>query len=112
MGALNSSGRNAEYDELWVQFRPRGSKDVFDAAEAAIEVADQVVEDAGWGDDVHTRGVSDSDAGPVVFLRRAGHEPGLLPGWRHSPTTWRALGRPARLPPRRWRASPAERAAM
>jgi hypothetical protein len=77
-GALNNAWRKAGYTELWVQFRPRGVKDVFDSVDEAIGVADQVVEDAGWGDDVHTSGgVSDSDAGPVVFLRRAGHEPGL-----------------------------------
>lgn len=77
-GALNKAWRKAEYEELWVQFRPRGSKDVLDAVEAAVQIADQVVEDAGWGEDVHTTGgVSDSDAGPVVLLRRAGHEPGL-----------------------------------
>jgi hypothetical protein len=77
-GALNKAWRKADYAELWLQFRPRGAKDVLDAVQAAVQVADQVVEDAGWGEDVHTTGgVSDSDAGPVVLLRRAGHEPGL-----------------------------------
>lgn len=76
--ALNRAWRNGEHEELWVQFRPRGADDVFEAVEEAIGVADQVVEDAGWGDDVHTSGgVSDSDGGPVVYLRRAGHEAGL-----------------------------------
>jgi len=76
--ALSRAWRKADYTELWLQFRPRGAKDVSDAVEAAVQVADQVVEDAGWGDDVHTTGgVSDSDAGPVVLLRRVGHEPGL-----------------------------------
>lgn len=73
MGALNKAWRKAEFEELWVQFRPRGSKDVLDAVAAAVRIADQVVEDAGWGEDVHTTGgVSDSDAGPVVLLRRTG----------------------------------------
>jgi hypothetical protein len=77
-GAVSRAWRKADYAELWLQFRPRGSKDALDAVEAAVVVADQVVEDAGWGEDVHTTGgVSDSDAGPVVLLRRAGHEPGL-----------------------------------
>jgi hypothetical protein len=60
-----------------VQFRPRGSKDVLDEVLDAARVANQVVEDAGWGADVHTGGISESDAGAVVLLRRAGHEPGL-----------------------------------
>lgn len=77
-GAVSRAWRKADYSELWVQFRPRGSKDVLDAVDAAVQVADQVVEDAGWGEDVHTTGgASDSDAGPVVLLRRAGHEQGL-----------------------------------
>ena len=77
-GAVSRAWRKADYTELWVQFRPRGAKDVLEAVEAAVQVADQVIEDAGWGEDVHTTGgASDSDAGPVVLLRRAGHEPGL-----------------------------------
>ena len=77
-GAVSRAWRKADYTELWVQFRPRGAGDVLEAVEAAIQVADQVIEDAGWGEDVHTTGgASDSDAGPVVLLRRAGHEPGL-----------------------------------
>jgi hypothetical protein len=62
-GALSKAWRKAEYEELWLQFRPRGSNDVFDAVEAAVRVANQAVEDAGWGDEVFTTGVSDSDAG-------------------------------------------------
>lgn len=76
-GSLSSAWRKVGYTELWVQFRPRSSKDVLGAVFDAVEVANQVVEDAGWGDDVHTGGISESDAGPVVFMRRAGHEPGL-----------------------------------
>ena len=76
--AVARAWRKAGYHEFSLQFRPRGSKGVLDAVEAAVEVANHVVEDAGWGNDVHTAGgVSDSDAGPVVFMRRAGHEPGL-----------------------------------
>jgi hypothetical protein len=77
-GAVSRAWRKADHAELWLQFRPRGSKDALDAVEAAVVVADHAVEDAGWGEDVHTTGgASDSDAGPVVLMRRAGHEPGL-----------------------------------
>ncbi|WP_211882162.1 hypothetical protein [Pseudarthrobacter albicanus] len=72
-GALSRAWRKAQYEEeLWLQFRPRGSKDVFDAVEAAVRVANQEVEDAGWGDAVFAEGVSDSDAGPVALMSRAG----------------------------------------
>ena len=73
-GALSRAWRKAEYEELWLQFRPVGSKDVFVAAGAAVQVANQEVEDAGWGDVVFTGGVSDSDAGPVAFMSRAASE--------------------------------------
>ena len=75
--ALSRAWRKAEYEELWLQFRPRGSKDVFDAFVAAVEVANQSVEDAGCGDVVYTEGVSDSDAGPVALMSRAGREEGV-----------------------------------
>ena len=76
-GALSRTWRKAQYEELWLQFRPSGSKDVFDAVEVAVQVANQEVEDAGWGDAVFTEGVSDSDAGPVVLMSRAGPEEGV-----------------------------------
>lgn len=57
-GALFRALRKVDYSELWLQFRPRGSKDVFDA----VEAANQAVEDAGWGDGVFAEGVSDSMA--------------------------------------------------
>lgn len=75
--ALSRAWRKAEYEELWLQFRPRGSKDVFDAVEAAVQVANQEVEDAGWGGEVFTGGVSDSDAGPVALMSRTGPEQGV-----------------------------------
>ncbi|QCB97184.1 hypothetical protein E5206_09780 [Arthrobacter sp. PAMC25564] len=76
-GALERALRKAGHDELWLQFRPRGSKDVFDAVQAAVQVANQEVEDAGWGDEVFTEGVSDSDAGPVALMSRVGTEEGV-----------------------------------
>lgn len=76
-GVLSRAWRKAEYEELWLQFRPVGSKDVFDAVGAAVQVANQEVEDAGWGDVVFTGGVSDSDAGPVAFMSRAASEEGV-----------------------------------
>jgi hypothetical protein len=76
-GALSRAWRKAQYEELWLQFRPSGSKDVFDAVRAAVEVANQEVEDAGWGDEVFTEGLSDSDAGPVALMSRAGPEEGV-----------------------------------
>src|SRR5471030_2622080 len=75
--ALSRAWRKAEYEELWLQFRPRGSKDVLDAFGAGVEVANQVVEDVGWGDDAFTEGVSDSDAGPVALMSRTGPEPAV-----------------------------------
>ena len=75
--ALNKAWRKAEYEELWLQFRPRGSKDVLDAFGAAVEVANQIVEDAGGGDDAFTEGLSDSDAGPVALMSRTGPEPAV-----------------------------------
>ncbi|MEO5319204.1 hypothetical protein PV761_11540 [Arthrobacter sp. CC3] len=75
--ALSKAWRKAQYEELWLQFRPRGSKDVFEAVEAAVQMANQAVDDAGWGDDVFTAGVSDSDAGPVALMIRAGTEEGV-----------------------------------
>jgi hypothetical protein len=76
-GALSRTWRKAQYEELWLQFRPSGSKDVFDAVEVAVQVANQEVDDAGWGDAVFTEGVSDSDAGPVALMSRAGPEEGV-----------------------------------
>jgi hypothetical protein len=76
-GALSRAWRKAEYEELWLQFRPRGSKDVFDAVAAAIQVANQEVDDAGWGAEVFTEGLSDSDAGPAALMSRAGPEEGV-----------------------------------
>ena len=76
-GALSRAWQKAQYEELWLQFRPRGSKDVFDAVKAAVRAANQDVEDAGWGDEVFTAGVSDSDAGPVALMSRAGPEEGV-----------------------------------
>ena len=75
--ALSRAWRKAEYEELWLQFRPRGSKDVFDAVEESVQVANQAVEDRGWGDVVFTEGVSDSDAGPVAQMSRTGPEVGV-----------------------------------
>lgn len=76
-GALNKAWRKAQYEDLWLQFRPRGSKDVLDAVQAAVAVANQKAEDAGWGDVVFTEGVSDSDAGPVALMSRSGQEEGV-----------------------------------
>jgi hypothetical protein len=76
-GALSKALRKAQYEELWLQFRPVGSKDVFDAVEAAVEVANQEVEGAGWGAEVFTEGVSDSDAGPAALMSRAASEEGV-----------------------------------
>ena len=56
---LTRESRKSDYQELLLQFRPRGSKDSFDAVEAAVEAANQSVEDAGWGDDAFTEGVCD-----------------------------------------------------
>jgi hypothetical protein len=75
--ALSKAWRKAQYEELWLQFRPNGPKDVFDAVAAAVQVANQEVDDAGWGDVVFTGGVSDSDAGPVALMSRAGPEEGV-----------------------------------
>lgn len=75
--ALNRTWRKAQYEELWLQFRPRGSKDVLAAVQAAVAVANQKAEDAGWGDVVFTQAVSDSDAGPVALMSRAGPEQGV-----------------------------------
>ncbi|QCB97185.1 hypothetical protein E5206_09785 [Arthrobacter sp. PAMC25564] len=76
-GALSRAWRKAQYEELWLQFRPRGSKDAFDAVAAAVQVANQEVEDAGWGAEVFTGGLSDSDAGPVALMSRAGPKEGV-----------------------------------
>lgn len=54
MGAVSRAWKRVDYTELSLQFRPRGSKDVLDAVVAAALIAYQVVQDAGWGDDVHT----------------------------------------------------------
>lgn len=75
--ALARAWRKAEYEELWLQFRPRGSKDVLDAVSAAVELANQSVEDGGWGAEVFVEGVSDSDAGPAALMSRAGPEDGV-----------------------------------
>lgn len=76
-GALKRAWRKAQYEELWLQFRPRGSNDVFGAVEAAVQTANQKVDDAGWGGEVFAEGVSDSDAGPVALMSRAGPEQGV-----------------------------------
>jgi hypothetical protein len=75
--ALNRHLRRSRYTELWWQFRPRGSKDVLAAVEAAVEVANQVVKDAGWGDEVFTDWVADSSTGPVAWMSRARPEEGV-----------------------------------
>ncbi|WP_426297748.1 hypothetical protein [Arthrobacter sp. R-11] len=74
---MSKAWRKAEYEELWLQFRPRGSKDVLEAVEAAVRVANQEAADAGWSDDAFTEGVSDSDAGPVALMSRTGAEQGV-----------------------------------
>ena len=75
--ALSRHLRRSEYTELWLQFRPRGAKDVLAAVEAAVEVANQVVKDAGWGDEVFTEWVADSSTGPVAWMSRCRQEEGV-----------------------------------
>jgi len=75
--ALSRHLRRSGYTELWLQFRPRGSKDVLAAVEAAVEVANQVVKDARWGDEVFTEWVADSSTGPVAWMNRARTEDGV-----------------------------------
>lgn len=75
--SLSRAWRKAQYEELWLQFRPRGSKDVLEAVEAAVQVANQEVDDAGWGGEVFVEGVYGSDSGPVALMSRAGPEEGV-----------------------------------
>lgn len=76
--ALEKAWRKTDYQEIWLQFRPRGAaSDVFDDVEAAVAAANEQVEQAGWGDGVFTEGVSDSEAGPVALMSRAGLEAGV-----------------------------------
>jgi hypothetical protein len=75
--ALSRHLRRSGYTELWLQFRPRGSKDVLADVEAAVEVANQVVKDAGWGNEVFTEWVADSSAGPVAWMNRDRTEDGV-----------------------------------
>ena len=62
---------------MWLQFRPRGAKDVLAAVEAAVEVANQVVKDAEWGDEVFTEWVADTSTGPVAWMSRCRPEEGV-----------------------------------
>ena len=105
-GALSRAWRKAQYEELWLQFRPRGSKDAFDAVEASVQAANQEVEDAGWGDDVFTEGVSDSDAGPVALMSRAGPEEGVRAWLDAFGRHLQALGKAGRVTAARRRFSP------
>lgn len=75
--ALSPRLRRSGFTELWLQFRPRGSKDVLSAVEAAVEAANQVVKDAGWGDEVFTEWVADSSTGPVAWMSRCRPEEGV-----------------------------------
>jgi hypothetical protein len=75
--ALNRQLRGSEYTELWLQFRPSGSKDVLGAFEAAVAFANQVVKDAGCVDEVFTEWVADSPTGPVAWMSRARTEDGV-----------------------------------
>ena len=75
--ALNRHLRRSRYTELWWQFRPRGSKDVLSAVEAAVEVANEVVKDAGWGHEVFTEWVADCSTGPVAWMSRCRPEDGV-----------------------------------
>ncbi|MDR6413635.1 hypothetical protein [Pseudarthrobacter sulfonivorans] len=94
--ALLKAWRKAQYEELWLQFRPRGSKDVFEAVEAAVQAANQAVDDAGW-DDVFTGGVSDSDAGPVALMSRAGEEEGVRAWFTAFAQHLQSLGKSGRV---------------
>lgn len=93
---MSKAWRKAQYEELWLQFRPRGSKDVFEAVEAAVQVANQAVDDAGW-DDVFTAGVSDSDAGPAALMSRAGPEEGVRAWFTAFAQHLEALGKSGRV---------------
>jgi hypothetical protein len=75
--ALSRYLRRSGYTELWLQFRPIGAKDVLAAVEAAVEVANQVVKDAGWGDEVFTEWVADSSTGPVAWMSTCRQEDGV-----------------------------------
>ncbi|MDP3894008.1 hypothetical protein, partial [Nocardioides sp.] len=69
--ALTRAWRRAEYEEIWLQFRCREAGVLADV-EAAVEVANEVVDAAGWGGEVFTEAVSESEAGPVALMSRAG----------------------------------------
>jgi hypothetical protein len=77
--ALKRAWRKAEYEELWLQFRPSGGDDAIEDVVAAIEAANRRVDDAGWGEEVFagSDSVSGADAGPVALMSRAGPEPGV-----------------------------------
>lgn len=76
--ALMRAWRQADYDELWLQFQPRPARDVFAEVEEAVTAANQAAQVAAPGDAVFVEGVSDSDAGPVALMSRAGPEEGVL----------------------------------
>lgn len=76
--ALKKAWRETEYQEIWLQFCPRGAgNDVLDDVEAAVAAANEQVDQAGWGDLIFTEGVSDSEAGPVALMSRTGPDAGV-----------------------------------
>lgn len=79
--AIERAWRKAEFEEIWLHFRPRGrgvgTDNVLADVEAAVAAANAVVDRAGWGAEVFAEGVSDSEAGPAVLMSRAGPEPGV-----------------------------------
>lgn len=74
--ALTRAWRRAEYEEIWLQFRCREAGVLADV-EAAVEVANTTVDEAGWGGEVFAQAVSESEAGPVALMSRAGPEEGV-----------------------------------
>lgn len=81
--ALRRAWGRAEFEEVWFQFRPHNSHHVLPDVKAAVAAANRAVESAGWGEDVFAEGTSDSDAGPVALLSRAGPEPGVRAWFDH-----------------------------
>jgi hypothetical protein len=75
--ALKTHLRRSGHTELWWQFRPTGAKDVLAAVEAGVQVANQVLNEAGWNGEVCTEWVGGSSPGPVAWMSRCRSDEGV-----------------------------------
>ncbi len=82
-GPLLKAWRAAEYQELWLEFRPRGVRDVLEVVTTAVEQANVAMTPLGLFDDVYGTVASDWPGGVAICLDRAATQEAVL-AWLES----------------------------